>query len=174
MDALRELIYHVLIGPVFSAVEPLRGQWSSLGKATAGFFWLFFLVAVPGLVMAAPVAFGFEGLAAGRVATRGRRLLVSAGGGMVYAFLPGVMEFVGTLGAHSDEAIGILLAPLVYLLPTALGVFGFWLPTIACGAYATLAKRPKWWLSAPIGTVTLILGVWLWILLGTLVGAGVD
>ena len=173
---LYELIFNILIAPVIGAVEPLRDHWSSLYQATAGFFWLFSLIFVPALVLAAPVAFGLEGLAMGRVAAIGRRVLVATGGSVVYALLASVMDYVVCLGSDFGADFGMLLTvPIIVVLPTnALGVFGFWLPTIVCGTYGTLAKRPKWWVGTLLGFAVLILGVWLWILLGTLVGAETD
>jgi hypothetical protein len=177
VDVLYELIVNGLLMPVWTAVEPLRGQWSSVLGSTAPFFQLLFAIFVPGLILAAPIAFSAEGLVARRVGKRRFRVLVAAGGSLAYALLSGVTGYVGVLGsALAADAAGMALTgPLIVILPiTALGVFGFWLPSIACGSYAVLAKCPKWWVAGLLGTATLIVGVWLWILLGTLVGAPTD
>jgi hypothetical protein len=177
VDVLYELIMDVLLMPVCVAVEPLRDKWSSVLGSTAPFFHLLFVIFVPGLILAAPIAFSAEGLVARRVGGRRFRVLVAAGGGLVYALLSGGTGYVGMLGSHlAGDAAGIALTgPLIVILPIhALGMFGFWLPSIACGSYTALAKCPKWWVAGLLGTVTLIVGVWLWILLGTLVGAPND
>jgi len=86
------------------------------------------------------------------------------------------MEYVAEIGLDSKGKL-IELFPIfaTTLNPTtAFGTFGFWLPTIVCGTYTTLAKHPKWWISSLLGTAFLILGVWIWILLGILVGAETD
>jgi len=174
---LYDLIMNVLLMPVFLAAEPLRDKWSSVLGSTAPFFHLLFVIFVPGLILAAPIAFSAEGLVARRVGERRFRVLVAAGGGLVYALLSGGTGYVGVLGSDlaADAAGMALTGPLIVILPlSALGVFGFWLPSIACGSYAALAKCPKWWVAGLLGTATLIVGVWLWILLGTLVGAPTD
>jgi hypothetical protein len=43
-----------------------------------------------------------------------------------------------------------------------------------CGLYTTLTPRPKWWIASLLGTAVLIFGVWIWIVLGILVGAETD
>jgi hypothetical protein len=161
---------------VLPAVEPLRGQWASALGWTAPFFHLLGLIFVPGLVMAAPIAFSLEGMVARRVSGRRSRLFVPGGGALAYALLSGLTVFLASLGSGFTEEVAThLRVPLLLVLPvSALSVFGFWLPSIACGAYATFAERPKWWVAGLVGTATLIAGVWLWILLGTLVNAPTD
>jgi hypothetical protein len=174
VDVLYELIMNALLMPMMQAVEPLRDKWSSLLGSTAPFFHLLLLIFVPGLILAAPIAFSAEGLVARRVGGRRFRVLVAAGGGLVYALLSGGTGYVGALGSNLAmySASMALTGPLIVILPlSALGVFGFWLPSIACGSYTALAKCPRWWVAGLVGTATLIVGVWLWILLGTLVGA---
>ena len=175
---LYKLISYVLLMPVLLAVEPLRNKWSSLLVSGGSFFHLLGLLFVPGLILAAPIVFSAEGLFARRVGERRFRVLVAVGGGLVYALLSGVMSYVGELGGSNSTGTAaelVLMGPLLIVLPiSALGVSGFWLPSIACGSYIALAKSPKWWVAGLLGTATLIVGVWLWILLGTLVGAPSD
>jgi hypothetical protein len=173
---LVELISKVLIEPVYDAVLPLWGKWSSAFGQTADFFWLFPLIFVPSLILAAPIAFFVEGFFARRVRDRRRRSLLAVSGGLLYALLSGVSCLLTMPGSDPDTNLKMMFeVPWIMMLPTsAVGVFGFWLPSVACGIYATLTERPKWWVAGIIGTATLLVGVWFWIALGVLVGAETD
>jgi len=172
---LYKLIAIILIAPVMMIVQPLRGQLNSLHQAVADFFWLAPLVVVPGLMIAASVVFSCEGWILGRVVHWGHKVLVVLSSGVLYALLTGIITYIVMLGKVSWSYYSIIPVGKSFVVPTtAIGVFGFWLPTIVCAVYAIRAKRPRWWVNAILGFTVLTLGVWLWILFGTLVNAGTD
>jgi len=173
---LYEWIMEALIMPQWLPVDALHGRWSHLYDSWSGFFWLFGLIVVPGLILAAPPAFSLEGLAASRLSLKRYHALVAVGGTIVYALLASVMLFVSSLGSEYAMFGGFSwTAPLIYVAPvSALSVLGFWLPSISVGLYTSLAKRPRWWVAAIIGTVAVVLGVWLWVLFGNAIGAETD
>lgn len=159
----------------------LKDHWGMLSGpfgGMKGFFWQMPQLLVPGLVLAAPIAFSVEGLFATRldVKRRYRAVFLAPLG---YFGLAAVMESAYVLVLESGLSIisgeWMIYLPLLYLFRwSALSVFGFWLPSVATGLYCRLSKHPQWWLSGLIGTLTLIAGVLLWTLMGVLVGAETD
>jgi hypothetical protein len=165
---------------IWEFLKDYRGKlhWSLGGWQN--FYHLLPQLMVPGLVLAAPIAFSVEGLFTARVEgnRRYRAVFILS---LAYLGLAGVMEFVYMLvlesgrSSMSGEWNYMMLVPLMLLLPHhALSVFGFWLPSVATALYCRFSKRPQWWLSGLIGTLTLIAGVLFWTLMGVLVGAETD
>jgi hypothetical protein len=174
-EVLDQLIFGVLFEPIYSAVAPLHGHWASLYDSLGDFFWLLGLQGVSGLVLAAPVAFGLQGLLVARAVSRRRKVIQAAALAVAYPLLGGLMQWIASLGSADQAGPWYVVYALSLFLPRgAYSVFGFWLPALASSAYVTFSKRPKWWVAAVLATVVLILGVWLWMVVGTLVGAETD
>jgi hypothetical protein len=177
---LCEAIRRAVAPVIWGFLKDYRGNLSGSLGWTQDFFHLLPQLFVPGLVLAAPMAFSLEGLFAARLEgnRRHRAVFVLSLG---YVGLTGVMELVymlvpgSGLSSMSGDWIHMILVSLMLLLPVhALSVFGFWLPVVATGLYCRLSRHPRWWLSGLIGTLTLIAGVLFWTLMGVLVGAETD
>jgi len=174
-------IINVVVRPVLSRAEPHRGKWASHNRSpwassSGRFFYLLFVLGAPGLVLAAPFAFALQAEMAGWMVGKGRRAAAAAGGVALFASFTALGEGLMTVGtdiagilAGSAKMSAALLIPV-----SAVSVFGFWLPAVVTGLYTTLARRPKWWVAAPVGTATVIVGLWFCVIVGTFVGAATD
>lgn len=166
--------------------EFLKEYWGTLsgpGGGGYGFYWLLPQIFVPGLVLAAPIAFCLEGLFTASL-ERKRRCWVVFVAPLVYAGLASVTLSIyrliieSGLSFTSRDWINMIRLSLLLLFPRstggALSVFGFWLPSIGTGLYCHLSRKPRWWLSGLIGLLTLIAGVQFWTLMNVLLGAETD
>jgi hypothetical protein len=111
--------------------ELWRDQWSA-SQSIKQFFWFLPFDLVPGLILAAPVAFGLVGLAAGQITSRRRRLLTTIAGGFLYLLLATIMMVIGSgISFRRGPFDLVLIFTISILKPVyAFGVFGFWLPEV--------------------------------------------
>ena len=178
VGVLCEVIRRAVDPIIWDLLKDYRGALSGPPGGMNNFFHLLPQLLVPGLVLAAPIAFSLEGLFAGPLEGK-RHYWVVFVAPLGYAGLAGVMLSAYMLvlesGLGSTSGDWIYMIPLMLLLPHhALSVFGFWLPSIATGLYCRLSKHPRWWLSGLIGLLTLIAGVQFWTLMCVLLGAETD
>ena len=170
---LGQLIVQLLLGPIGA----LTSSWHWVSwPAVAGFFGTDIIIFAPGLLLAAPIVFAVLGAFAARTDDRRTRLLESALAAVAFALVAGVAWLVAYGGPGPAPGLpGLTYVPvmiLVAIVPvTALSLFAFWLPSALAAAYVALARRPRWWASGLIGAAAVLGGLWMWIVIGQLVGA---